>query len=414
VRRRIGWATVTVAVTGILVLGVPLAFVARQVVRNDALRRLDREASSVAFAIDDDFEHRRALDRALLDALAGDDRRIVVRRADGQVVEGGARLDGRTLSASVPVEQHGSVTVYVDARGTDRRVVTAVLVIAGLSALGVAAAMALAVLVARRLGRPVADLAQVSARLGAGDFSVRAPRSGVAELDAVADALDHSAERIDELVRAERDFTTNASHQLRTPLTAVVLRLEELSASTDPDVRREAEAALAQADRLRTTIDDLLAFARQHEHAPRSAFDARALVAERVESWRETARHSGRAITFDAPGTGDCCVMVAAPALAQAFDALVDNALRHGGGTVHVVVRRRDQHVAITVDDEGAGIPDVAVASVFERHVSLAGGTGVGLALARTLVEAEGGRIELVRARPARFRVLLPAHPCRD
>jgi signal transduction histidine kinase len=406
VRRRIAWATVTVAITGILVLGVPLAFVGRQVVRNDELRRLDREASSIAFAIDDDFEHARPIDSTLLTALAGTDRFVIVREASGHIASGGAHLTGQTISATVPVEQHGTITVFTSASDTNRRVATAVLVIAGLSVLGVIAAIGLAMFVARRLGRPVADLARVSERLGSGDFSVRAPRSGVPELDAVADALDHSAERIDELVRNEREFATNASHQLRTPLTALRLRLEELGLSRDDDVRQEAEAALAQTDRLASTIEELLALARDHAGSVRHPVDVAALVKERTASWQGTARRSRRVVEVRADGP--LVVQSSASALAQAIDALIENSLRHGKGTVRVEARSHSHHVEITVEDEGAGIPPSSVGSIFDRHVSLRGGSGVGLALARALVEASGGRLDLVRPQPPRFRVLLP------
>jgi signal transduction histidine kinase len=411
-RRRIAWATVTVAITGILVLGVPLVFVARQVVRNDELRRLDREASAIAFAIDDDFEHQRAIDHDLLTTLGGRERYILVREASGNVARGGPHIAGDTLSTTLPVERHGSVTVTISARDTNRRVVTAVFVIVGLSALGVIAAIGLAIVVARRLGRPVADLARVSARLGAGDFSARAPRSGVPELDLVADALDQSATRIDELVRTEREFATNASHQLRTPITALRLRLEELTTVSDPDIRREAEAALVQADRLGTTIEELLALARSHAGVARQPVDVAALVRERATSWQGNARRAHRTVEVDA---GEACVVEAsASALSQAIDALIENSLAHGRGVVRVAVRPHPQHVEITVEDEGAGIPPDAVASIFERHVSLRGGTGVGLALARSLVEASGGRLDLERPSPPRFRVLLPMQPVDD
>jgi signal transduction histidine kinase len=416
VRRRIVLATVTVAVVGILVLGIPLMFVARRVVRDDELRRVDREATSVAFAIDDDFEHQRPIDVNLLNALAGSDRTIIVQPKGGPEVRGGAHLTGRTLSGTVAVEDHGHVTVLVPAAATDRRADEAVIVIASLSVLGVVAAIGLALLVSRRLSQPVADLARASHRLGGGDFSVHAPRSGVPELDEVADALDHSAARIDELVRAEREFTTNASHQLRTPLTALRLHLEELSAASDPDVRAEAIAALEHADRLGATISDLLAIARAHGSLPALPIDVSALVTRRANSWEGTARRQHR--TIEVHADGGCVVPASEPALEQALDALLDNAMRHGGGTTRVTVRRHEHHVEVTVDDDGAGIPPGSVSSVFDRHVSLHGGTGVGLALARTLVEASGGRLELVRPQPATFRILLPtqspAQPNRD
>ena len=404
-RRRLVWATVTVAVTGILVLGLPLAFLAGKVVRDDAVHRLDREASSVGFAIDDDLEHDRTLDQALLDRLAGTDRQIIVRETNGRIVTGGARIVGRHLVGTATVERHGVVTVSIPARDTERRELLAVLVVAGLALTGIAVAVGLAIVVARRLGRPVRELAHASARLGAGDFSVRSPRSGIAELDAVATALDQSATRIDDLVRAEREMATNASHQLRTPLTALRLRLEELASVSDAAMRGEAEAALAQADRLAVTIDEMLALARAHAQADLSAVDISRLVSDRVETWRVPARREQRSIELRAdPG---CEAIVSAPALVQAIDALIDNALRHGSGTVQVVVAQRARHVEVTIEDEGPGIPAAAAATVFERHVSLRGGTGVGLALARSLVESSGGRLELTDPARARFRMLL-------
>lgn len=406
-RRRILVATVAVAVTGILVLGLPLAFLARKVVHDDALRRLDREATSVGFAIDDALEHDRTLDQALLDRLAGTDRRIQVRESNGRVVTGGTRVLGRHLTGSATVERHGVVTVTVPARATDRRAVLSMLVVGGLAAAGVAVAVGLAMILARRLGRPVRELALASARLGAGDFSVRAPRSGVAELDAVATALDQSAARIDDLVRAERELATNASHQLRTPLTALRLRLEELTTAADDDVRSEALAALEQADRLASTIDQMLALARSHARADLRSIDIGRLVADRADSWRTAARRMHRSISFTADD--GCDATVSAPALAQAVDALIDNALRHGAGTVQIGVERRPRHVEVTIADEGVGVPADAAESVFERHISLRGGTGVGLSLARTLVESFGGRLDLVDPGRARFRMLLPA-----
>ena len=408
-RRRIVWASVSVAIAGILVLGLPLALLARKVVRDDVRNRLDREATSIGFAIDDDLEHQRTLDRALLDRLAGDDRQVTVYLSSGAVVTGGPKVVGRTITGSATVERHGRVSVSIAAGGTERREAFAVAVVALLAAAGVAAAVVLALVVARRLGRPVRELALVSARLGAGDFSARASRSGIAELDAVAAALEHSATRIDDLVRAEREMAANASHQLRTPLTALRLHVEELVATTDGAAREEAVAALTQADRLAATIDEMLASARAHAATDRRRVDVGRLVTERVERWRSVARREHRAI--DLSVTPGCEADVIAPALAQAVDALVENALRHGAGTVRVGVEPRRRHVEVRVDDDGEGVPAEVGEAVFERHVSLRGGTGVGLALARSLVEASGGRLDLIDPRHARFRILLATSP---
>jgi signal transduction histidine kinase len=259
----------------------------------------------------------------------------------------------------------------------------------------------------KRLAAPLRNLATTSRRLGEGDLSARAEHFGIAEPDAVADALNDSAARIESLVGAEREFSANASHQLRTPLTALRMHLEELSTTADGGAaREEVDAALEQADRLGATITDLLALARRGRTGPRVDADAVELVRGRVEVWRRLFADAGRELTLDAGS--DCAARVSPGALAQALDALLDNALHHGAGTSTVTARRgRDGHVRIQVRDEGPGIEPGTERSIFERHVSLRGGTGVGLALARTLVEADGGRLELVAAHPATFEILL-------
>jgi signal transduction histidine kinase len=185
------------------------------------------------------------------------------------------------------------------------------------------------------------------------------------------------------------------------------MHLEELATTADGSpAREEVDAALEQADRLGATITDLLALARRGRTGPRVDADAVALVRGRVDVWRTLFADAGRDVAFEAGP--DCEARVSPGALAQALDALLDNALHHGAGTATVSVRRGgDRHVRIQVHDDGPGIEPGAERSIFERHVSLRGGTGVGLALARTLVEADGGRLELVAARPPTFEILL-------
>jgi signal transduction histidine kinase len=90
---------------------------------------------------------------------------------------------------------------------------------------------------------------------------------------------------------------------------------------------------------------------------------------------------------------------------------LLDNALRHGRGLVRVVVEAAGDHGHLTVEDQGPGIDAAAEPRLFERRAGNAGGHGIGLALARTLVQADGGRLDLVRATPASFRITLPLEP---
>src|ERR1700678_184470 len=121
----------------------------------------------------------------------------------------------------------------------------------------VALAAWVAALLAGRMARPVEELAEAAARLGAGDPRPLGRRYGIADLDQAADGLDSSARRLSSLLAADRELAVDASHQLRTPLTALSMRLEEMIASADDPVvvREEGNAALTQAERLAGGVD---------------------------------------------------------------------------------------------------------------------------------------------------------------
>jgi len=407
VRRRILIATATVAFAGIAVFGIPLAVLAQGMMRGDALRQLDREADAINFAVDADILRHAPVDPAKVTAVMRPDRHVVVVDPAGRRTVIGADLQGRTLTAAVQASSGTSVRITAPARVTDERALGAVMVVAGLAMAGVAVAIALANLVARRLARPLSELAATSVRLGGGDFSARAGSYDIPEADEVALALNTTARRLEELVEAERSFSSNASHQLRTPLTALRIHVEELAASADDAVRREAELALAEADRLDRTIAELLAFARRGRAGPPEPVDVTALLHERARTWSALFEPAGRRALVVCRTR---CTAVASPAaLSHALDVLVENSARHGRGTTTVTARTSQCYVEIVVTDEGEGVPAGDERRIFDRHTSLNGGTGVGLSLAQRLIEADGGRLELVRARPPSFRVLLPA-----
>jgi len=390
VRRRILIATATVALVGIAVFGIPLAVLAQGMMRGEALRRLDREADAVNFAVDADILRHAPVDAEKVAAVLQADRHVVVVDPVGRRTVVGPQLQGRTLTASVRSSSGTSVRITAPARVTDERALGAVIVVAGLGTAGVAVAIALANLVARRLARPLSELAAISVRLGGGDFSARAGSYDIPEADEVAAALNTTARRLEELVEAERSFSTNASHQLRTPLTALRLHVEELAASEEDDVRRE------------------VAFAGRGRAGPAENVDVAALLQERAPMWSALFEPVGRR-PLVLCGT-ECTAMASPAALSHALDVLVENSARHGRGTTTIAARTNNGYVEIVVSDEGEGVPAGAEWRIFERHTSLNGGTGVGLALAQRLIEADGGRLELLRARPPAFRILLPTH----
>jgi signal transduction histidine kinase len=285
----------------------------------------------------------------------------------------------------------------------------------GVTVAALVAATALAgwltAVVAGRLGRPVEELAEAASRLGRGDPRPLGRRYGVPDLDQVADGIDTSARRLSSLLAADRELTADASHQLRTPLTALSMRLEEMIASADdPDVvREEGSAALAQAERLADVVTQLLSPARRAtSSAALTGIDE--IVRQQVVEWEPAFRRVRRKLVVI--GVRGLQAHVTPGGLAQVLATLLDNALMHGGGPVTLQTSQNSRSVVIEVRDEGKGVPPELVPRIFERSVSgRPEGTGLGLALARTMAAADGGRVVLIKAKPATFAVFLPRNP---
>jgi signal transduction histidine kinase len=291
-----------------------------------------------------------------------------------------------------------------DAEGGELRgdIVVRLLVIA-LAAIGAAAL--LAGVQARQLARPLERLARSASRLGDGDFSAAAPHpSGIEEIDEIARSLRLSANRVDRMLESERGFTGDATHQLRTGLTGIAMRLELLERSDDSGVAHEATAALAQTHDLNTTLDELLAVARTGSTKERTELDLSTLVDHQVADWKHRFAEQRRQLVLT---TGAVQHVMATPGLVgQVLGVLLENSLRHGRGTVAILV----QDSSVTIEDEGPGVPTNRVATLFTRPSDHRAAHGRGLALARRLAESDGGRLELVQPSPAVFRLtLVPA-----
>jgi signal transduction histidine kinase len=287
-------------------------------------------------------------------------------------------------------------------------------IVGGLMTGAVALAAWLAAVLAARMARPVEELAEAAGRLGAGDPRPLGRRFGVADLDQVADGLDSSARRLSSLLAADRELAVDASHQLRTPLTALSMRLEEMiAAADDPEVvREEGSAALAQAERLADVVSQLLSPARRATAAAAELTGIDEIVQQQVVEWEPAFRRARRKLVVI--GARGLQAHVTPGGLAQVLATLLDNALMHGGGTVTIQTSQSARSVVIEVRDEGKGVPPDLASRIFERSVSgRPEGTGLGLALARTMAAADGGRVVLVKAKPATFGVFLPRHPLR-
>ena len=289
---------------------------------------------------------------------------------------------------------------------------TVILTVLVLTATALTAASVVASRASRRISAPLIYLAAEAEQLGSGQVRPRLRSSGIEEIDLVQAELVRSAERVAGRIAAERQFASDASHQLRTPLTSLSLRLEEIELlAGEEEVRAEAHACLEQVERLTGVVEDLLKVSRRTGGGTTEALHLKDIFAQQREEWEPAFEQVGRTITFrDEIGQP---VLATPGSLAQVLATVVENSLRYGAGATSVNVRSANGGHAVFIDiaDEGEGVAEDIAPHVFERHVSGYGSTGVGLALAKDLVEADGGRIELSQRKPAIFSILLNAVP---
>jgi len=203
----------------------------------------------------------------------------------------------------------------------------------------------------------------------------------------------------------QRDFASDAAHQLRTPLTGIGLRLDEICRMGSPEMREEADGALTQVERLDGVIATLLARARGDSVEPTTVF-LDELVRQETEFWRSLLARKSRSLVLDLEPR--VAVLARQEHVQGALAALVDNAATHGSGAVRVTLRASDGLATITVSDAGTGVPPDIAPHVFERRFSGGHGTGIGLALARSLITAEGGTLALSSTRRSEFVLSLP------
>ena len=333
-RRRLLISTLAVAVATVLLLGVPLAFVINRFQVSEASEQVRRDATTLAR----DLQGRvnaGLLPNAAQVGSSLPDRYVVIRQYSvGLVTVGSVPPRGDTIVGQAFTRDF-SVTVEADDTVLDSRQTQALLGISALALLAVAVAVLLAIVQARRLTRPLEELAEAADRLGSGDARPLGRRYGVPELDQVAEGLDGSAQRITDLLSAGRDFAADASHQLRTPLTALSMRLEEMIASAqDPDVvREEGAAALAQTERLTDVVGQLLGrVARRSVAGTPVLTSVDDIVAQQVVEWDPAFRRLSRKLEIT--GEKGLFAYVTPGSAAQVIATLLDNALVHGGGVV--------------------------------------------------------------------------------
>lgn len=330
------------------------------------------------------------------------------------------------LATAVPIQDDGvtvgAVRITKPMSEVRSETTRAVLGLVAVGSAGLVAGLILAWALAGSLARPLGRLAEASRRLGAGDLSARAEHvGGASEIEQLTRSFDEMADRLERTVRAQREFVANASHQLRTPLTGMKLRLESALAETeDPELRRQLAAADREVDRLAEIVERLLVMAREIEEGQPTQVDLGEAAARAVERWEERAERSGSWLL--ARGEGGRAQ--ANPAdVDQILDNLLDNAIAYAPGEIVVETGRDGEMLTLAVRDHGPGIPEPERERVTDRFYrgsgAPPGGSGLGLAIARELAEKWGGSLRVlgdegggtrveVRLRPSRSRLTGP------
>ncbi|BEP13548.1 two-component system sensor histidine kinase DraK [Acidothermaceae bacterium B102] len=394
-------STLTIALVAVVTLGVPLLLLARHEVWTSARESLRQQATSVAAGVEDRLDERLPVGlQRYADAFHG--RHIVVVGPQGARTTAGPTLSGSLLQAAVHVSGY-TITVQAQRSTTVNRARAYSLLVVGLALLAVGTAVGLALWQSRRLVSPLSELVQRADAMGRGDFAPVPVVSGITEIDSVSHVLERSGRQIAAMLEQQRNFASDAAHQLRTPLTGIGLRLEELTRIGDGDVRQESEAALAQVERLDRVISALLARARGDAAAP-TLIDLDELIRHEAALWSQALELDGRSLRLVLQG--DVVVRARREHVAGVLSCLLDNALHHGSGRVTVTARTLKGDVYVEVADCGAGVPADLSPRVFDRRVTGGEGTGIGLSLARSLAETEGGELALVGG--STFRLTLP------
>jgi two-component system, OmpR family, sensor histidine kinase BaeS len=293
-------------------------------------------------------------------------------------------------------------------------VVVAAIIVAALASIG------LAVLMARMLARPLAEIGAAARRVAAGDYAARVPRQGPDELASLADSFNQMAAGLERQEQMRRDFIVNAAHELRTPLTNLQGYLEALRDGVIVADRGTYESLWDEAERLvrLSRSLDALAEGDAATSQPRAVeLDLAVAIRAALELAQPTLDRAGLAMIVDVPA--QLPARANPDDLAQVLGNLISNAARYtpAGGTVTVRAERRPADLLVSIANSGDGIPPDDLARVFERFYRVEksrdrarGGAGIGLAIVKQLVEAGGGQVGAESADgQTRFWFSLPA-----
>ncbi|MFF3380694.1 sensor histidine kinase [Streptomyces sp. NPDC002680] len=316
---------------------------------------------------------------------------------------------GKYLTITVPAQGESAVRIVYSTSDMTNRFWSIWGFRAGLAVLVLAAAAAIGAIAARRITAPLRELNGMASKFSDGDLTARSQVTGPPETQTLARTLNQGAERLDTLVASQRIFVADASHQLRTPLTALRLSLDNIADGTDDEfVREDVEQATAEVVRMSRLVNGLLVLARAEAKVTAAEpLSLRDIVDERLSVWRPAADERGVTIALRGSGGADGRLLVlASPGhLEQVLDNVLSNALEVSpdGGTITVRAEPRGEEMELTVADGGPGMSDAEKSRAFDRFwrgQGLTGrsGSGLGLAVVKQLVTDDGGTVTLADA----------------
>ncbi len=414
-RKRVLAAILGVSILAVILFGLPLMVVVGRMLDESATLRLERQAILASRSVPSDFATsndpvefpagsdgaefglydrngvlvsghgpdaadevtRQALANDVADLEVGEFRVVAVAVAFDEVVIGAVRVEQSTVAG--------------DARAT--RIYGLVV---GLAVVVVLVGAGVGWVVAGRLAGPVLRLRDAAVQLGEGDFAVNVPDSAVAEVDEAGRALSVTARRLDDLMTRERMFSADVSHQLRTPIAGLRAAVETELAFPRSDANDLLREAVADLDRLEQTVTELLAVARRSGSAV-VTLSLDEVFHDVQTKWSRAFEASGRVLKvlsarFAPPVVGS------AANLRHALDVLIDNALRHGAGRVEVSFVVNEDSITVRVSDEGPGFASGTDRIARQGNDEDGSTHGLGLPLARRLVEAMPGRLTITRS----------------
>jgi signal transduction histidine kinase len=332
-----------------------------------------------------------------------------------------SRNDRRFLAVTEPVRVSttpvGAIIVAKQKTDIAERVRELVKRVAIAGTLGLLVAGLLGWYLSRRIVRPVLALSEAADKVAAGNYAVEIAERGPGEIGQLADRFEDMAARLAEAEVRDRNFLMSVSHELRTPLTAIRGHVSAMLEGVveDPEQRTlSLEVIEGECRRLERLVGDILDLAKLEAHrftVRREEVDMERLVEQAYETFSDEARR--RSIDYSVD-VRDCPVIVSdGDRVLQIVDNLLSNAFRAtpDGGRITLELARSNAHVHVAVEDTGPGIPPEKRERVFRAFVSEAGGTGLGLTIAKELSSALGGSIDLDSevGRGSRFRLTLPA-----